>query len=70
MGVVNPERITDGMMKTKEPSRACCMVMDNDDTSRPILERLDYPPPASESEVKEQAERIYRFVLAGIGIWA
>ncbi len=35
IGVANPERMTDGIMNTKDPRRACCMVMERDDTSSP-----------------------------------
>lgn len=37
--------------------------------ARPILERIDYPPPHKEADVKAQADKIYRFVLAGMDAW-
>lgn len=36
---------------------------------RGVFQRLGYPPPTREDEVKELAFRIYRFVMAGIQTW-
>lgn len=36
---------------------------------RGVFERLGYPPPATEKEVAELAEKIYRFALSGIQTW-
>ncbi len=36
------------------------------EVGRPVLERLAYPPPTKDQDVRALAERIHRFVLAGI----
>lgn len=35
MGEVKPARMTAGIMKTTDPSRACCMVVDREETRSP-----------------------------------
>ena len=52
MGVANPERMTDGIMKTKEPRSACCMVMDRDDTSSPTPTIVMIKHPRARTRVK------------------
>lgn len=36
---------------------------------RGVFERLGYPPPTTENEVMELAEKIYKFAIAGIRAW-
>lgn len=35
IGVVNPDKTEAGMMKMKEPRRACCMVVESEETTSP-----------------------------------
>ena len=35
IGVAMPDKIMDGIITIKEPKRACCMVVERDETKRP-----------------------------------
>lgn len=56
--------------KAGELSNMIIMLCVQQEMGRDIFTRFGHPPPETEQEVSELAERIYRFVVTGIKAWS